>query len=96
MRQILERAVNHNLYIYAIFIDFKKAFDKLNRNRLLYAMNALNIPQKIINLTKMTLVHNEAQVLTPAGLTDEFSITTGVRQGDVLSPTLFKTSPFKS
>ena len=75
--------------LYCAFIDFKKAFDSINRNALY-----LKLLEQDINgnfLTSITSMFNSAksQVKYKGELSLSFPCLTGVRQGDNLSPFLF-------
>jgi hypothetical protein len=71
-----------------LFIDFKQAFDNINRNSLVEQMQQMKIPEKLIKLTKMTMGNSRARISTAEGVTNEINIKRGVRQGDALSSTL--------
>ena len=45
-----------------LFVDFKQAFDSVNRRKLLETMNVTRIPQKLIRLTEMTMKDTKAVV----------------------------------
>ena len=72
-----------------IFIDFKKAFDSVDRNTLFQILHACSIPEKIVKVIQIMYVNTSAVVLTPEGETSNFNINTGVLQGDSLAPYLF-------
>ena len=80
---------NHQKETAIIFIDFKKAFDSVNRNTLFQILHAYGIPEKIVKAIQIMYVNTSAVVLTPEGETTNFNINTGVLQGDPLSPYLF-------
>ena len=71
------------------FIDYEKAFDSLDRNVLWDLMANYGIPRKIISLVKNTYEGTNCCILHEGGLTESFSIKSGVRQGCLLSPFLF-------
>ena len=71
------------------FLDFVKAFDSINRKRMIKVLRAYGIPGKIVDLIQWMYSNTRAQVLTPDGLTDIFEIVAGVLQGDTLAPYLF-------
>ena len=71
------------------FIDYEKAFDSLDRNVLWDLMANYGIPSKIIPLVKNTYEGTSCRIHHDGGLTERFSIKTGVRQGCLLSPFLF-------
>ena len=71
------------------FIDYEKAFDSLDRNVLWDLIANYRIPSKIISLVKNTYEGTNCRILHEGGLTESFSIKSGVRQGCLLSPFLF-------
>jgi hypothetical protein len=52
----------HGLELHTLFIDFKQAFDRVNRRKLLEEMNAMGISQKLIRLTEMKTKGTKAAV----------------------------------
>jgi hypothetical protein len=46
MKQILEKCYEYDLDIHCIFIDFKQAFDSINRNELCKSLYDIGIPRK--------------------------------------------------
>ena len=61
----------------------------LDRTTLWDLMASYGIPGKIISLVKNTYEDTSCRILHDSGLTEKFSIKTGVRQGCLLSPFLF-------
>jgi sorting nexin-29 len=89
MRQIFEKSHEYNIELYILYIYFKQAFDTVNRQIMLQRLQETGIPNKLIRLTKMTIQYTRASVVVENLKTDPFDISTGVRQGDPLSATLF-------
>ena len=89
IRQILERTKEYNIDTYHLFIDFKAAYDSVNREELLAAMVEFNIPKKIINLVRMTLKNVKCRIKVMSQLSEPFYTEQGLRQGDSLSCLLF-------
>ena len=89
VRQILEKCYEYGIELHNIFIDFKQAFDKVNRQNLYESLKVLKIPMKLIKLVKTTLENSRAVVEVCQGRTEVFNINTGLRQGDALSTILF-------
>jgi hypothetical protein len=89
MSQIIEKSYEYDIELHILFIDFKQAFDNINRRSLVEQMQQMKIPEKLIKLTKMTMDNSKARISTTEGVTNEINIERGVRQGDALSTTLF-------
>ena len=89
LRRILEGARAKSLPAVMLFIDFRKAFDSVNRNCLMKILRAYGIPKKIVDLISLLYSNTRAQVITPDGTTEFFEILAGVLQGDTLAPYLF-------
>ena len=71
------------------FVDFKKAFDSINRKMLYAILLHYGIPEKIVEAIKNIYDESKASVSVNGKLSKAFKITTGVLQGDVLAPYLF-------
>ena len=89
LRRICEELKNHSQEAVLVFIDFKKAFDSVDREKMLEILSAYGIPNEIIQAIKVMYIDTYAQVITPDGMTDSFLINAGVLQGDPLAPFLF-------
>jgi hypothetical protein len=89
IKQIIERCVEFDIPIELCFIDFKAAFDSLDREVLWQLLDHYGIPAKIINIIKNTYKDSSCKVKVEGCLTDSFNIKTGVRQGCIWSPLLF-------
>lgn len=74
---------------FATFIDLQKAFDFVNRDMLLYKLLANGIDGNMYNAIKAMYSDTSACMQLNKDRTDWFSVNSGVRQGDNLSPTLF-------
>ena len=62
LRQILEKMKEFRISIHVCFIDFKIAYDGIDREQMYIAMNELNIPQKLISLVKMIMFNMQSQI----------------------------------
>ena len=71
------------------FIDFKTAYDKVNKNQLYKAMLEPGIPPKLVRLTQATMEGTTAKVKIQNELSESFHIRNGLRQGDALACILF-------
>ena len=85
----LEKARDVQKSIYFCFIDYTKAFDCLNHNKLWKILKEMGIPEHLICILRNLYAGQEATIRTGHGTTDWFKIGKGVRQGCILSPCLF-------
>ena len=77
---------NHSL---ACFFDAEKAFDKLWHNGLIYILNSLGLPTKIIRLLIQFLRTRSVQFKVNNTLSEKLTLKAGTPQGSPLSPLLF-------
>src|SRR5574342_466094 len=75
--------------IYFCFIDYTKAFDCVDHNKLWTILKEMGIPDHLTCLLRNLYAGQEATVRTGHGTTDWFQIGKGVNQGCILSPCLF-------
>ena len=75
--------------IYFCFIDYAKAFDCVDHNKLWKILQEMGIPDHLIFLLRNLYAGQEATVRTGHGTTDWFQIGKGVCKGYILSPCLF-------
>uniref|UniRef100_A0A4W2CQL0 Reverse transcriptase domain-containing protein n=1 Tax=Bos indicus x Bos taurus TaxID=30522 RepID=A0A4W2CQL0_BOBOX len=86
---IIEKAREFQKNIYFCFIDYAKAFDCVDHNKLWKILKEMGIPDHLICLLRNLYAGQEATVRTGHGTTNWFQIGQGVRQGCILSPCLF-------
>jgi hypothetical protein len=86
---ILERACEYKVDIHQLYIDYKQAYDTINRAELVEIVKNFGIPMKLVRLVKMTLTNTKSKVKIQGQLSPSFEITTRLRQGDSLSTLLF-------
>ena len=89
IRHIIEKCKEYRRKVYLCFIDYSKAFDCVRYGPLWKALEALGIPRHLIHLMKNLYDGQLACVRTAFGNSEWFSLGQGVRQGCILSPTLF-------
>ena len=86
---IIKKAREFQKNIYFYFIDYAKAFDCMDHNKLWKILKEMGIPDHLSCLLRNLYAYQEATVRTGHGTTDWFQIGKGVRQGCILSPCLF-------
>ena len=72
-----------------IYLDFSKAFDKVDFTILLHKMAKLGIGGKLLQWIKEFLTHREQCVCVSGFLSDFVKVLSGIPQGSVLGPILF-------
>ena len=83
---IMEKAREFQKTIYFCFIDYAKAFDCVDHNKLWKILPEMGISDHLTCLLRNLYAGQEATVRTGHGTTDWFQIGKGVRQGCILSP----------
>ena len=86
---ITEKTREFQKNIYFCFIDYAKAFDYVDHNKLWKILKEMGIPDHLTCLLRNLYAGQEATVRTGHGTTDRFQIGKGVRQGCILSSCLF-------
>ena len=86
---IIEKAREFQKNVYFCFIDYAKAFDCVDHNKLWKILKEMGIPDHLTCLQRNLCAGQEATVRTGPGTTDWFQIGEGVCQGCILSPCLF-------
>ena len=86
---IIKKAKEFQKDIYFCFIDYTKAFDCMDHNKLWKIPQEMGIPDHLICLLRNIYAGQEATVRTGHRIEDWFQIGKGVHQGCILSPCLF-------
>ena len=86
---ITEKAREFQKNMYFFFIDYPKAFDCMDHNKLWKILQKMGTPDHLTCLLRNLYACQEATVQTAHGTTDWFQIGKGVCQGCILSPCLF-------
>ena len=85
----LNSLIQNRQSTFATFVDFRKAFDCVDRNLLQYKLQLNGIGGPMYNAIASLYSNTESCVSLNGFHTEWFNCTNGVRQGDNLSPTLF-------
>ena len=86
IRWIMEKAREFQKNIYFCFMDYSKAFDCVDNNKLWKILKEMGIPNHLTCLLRNLHAGQEATVRTAHGTTNWFQIGKGVCQGCILSP----------
>ena len=85
----MKKAREFQQIIYFCFIDYNKAFNCVDHNKLWKILNEMGIPGHLTCLLRNLYAGQETTVRREHGTTDWFQVGEGVRQGCILSPCLF-------
>ena len=89
LSSIIRDRLNNGKPTFAAFLDMEKTFDKVDRILILLRLLQYGIDDKIYYSIKNMYVDNIARVKVNNLFIDWFNVSSGVRQGDNLSPVLF-------
>uniref|UniRef100_A0A8D8VL77 Craniofacial development protein 2 n=2 Tax=Cacopsylla melanoneura TaxID=428564 RepID=A0A8D8VL77_9HEMI len=86
---LFQRCRDMNCNIYACFIDYQKAFDRVKHNKMIEILQDSGIDGKDLRIIKNLYWNQSAVVKVNQEKTEEVKILRGVRQGCILSPLIF-------
>ena len=89
IRQIVQKSYEMNVETHHLFIDFKAAYDSIDREGLWNIMAEFHFPHRMIRLLKATLARVMCSVKVQGSTSGLFECRIGLRQGDELSTKLF-------
>ena len=75
--------------IHMVFVDLEKAYDRVPRDLIWWALREKNIPEANITIIQDMYKATKTRVKTRCGLTQYFNIEVGLHQDSTLSPLLF-------
>lgn len=86
---LTQRCRDMNQDIYACFIDYRKAFDCVQHEKMINILKSTGVDRRDIQIITELYWNQTAEVRIDQAVTDTIQIKKGVRQGCVLSPLLF-------
>ena len=89
VRQLQEKTREQQRGIHMAFVDLSKAFDRVPRVLLWNLLSRFGCPSRVVGLIRSFHDGMKVRVSTSGALSDEFSVTVGVKQGCVMAPVLF-------
>ena len=89
LRILCERYLQHQQDLFHVFVDFKKAFDRIWHAALSSTMKLYNINANLIKVIESLYSKATSAVYYNGSVGEWFRTTVGVRQGCLFSPTLF-------
>ena len=89
VRQLQEKFRAVKIPLYFAFVDLEKAFDRIPRAVLWWALRSLGVEEWAVRVIQGMYSNARSRVRVNGQLSDEFKVQVGVHQGSVLSPLLF-------
>jgi Reverse transcriptase (RNA-dependent DNA polymerase) len=89
MRVLCERSLEHGNDVYICFVDFEKAFDRVNWVKMMDILKRLQVDWRDRRMINQLYMSQEAVIRIADGESEPAIIGRGVRQGCPLSPLLF-------
>ena len=89
VRQLVEKAIEHNTKLFLLFVDLRKAYDSVPRAALWRALQKYGVPDIMIELIRSLHDGISATVTVGGGRSEPFSVWNGLHQGCTIAPTLF-------
>ena len=89
VRQLQEKYLAANKRLYMAFVDLEKAFDRVPRKVIWWALRKLGVEEWIVRLVQGMYANARSRVRVGEGYSEEFEVKVGVHQGSVLSLLLF-------
>ena len=89
LHSLISIFLNAKKKLFCCFVDYKKAFDSVNRFKLFFKLARSGITGKFLKIVKSLYSDVKACVRYKNSMSDFFSCTNGLMQGEALSPFLF-------
>jgi endonuclease/exonuclease/phosphatase family metal-dependent hydrolase len=89
MRVLVERSLEHDNDVYVCFVDFEKAFDRVDWRKLLNLLKEYGVDWKDRRLIADLYMRQEVMIKVDSEMSEAGTIGRGVRQGCLMSPLLF-------
>ena len=89
LRQLIEKYNEGAKELYMIFVDLEKAFDRVPRSLIEWALRRKGVPETLVAAIMVMYNQVETVVQMEGEVSDSFMVKVGVHQGSILSPLLF-------
>ena len=89
LRTIIHQCIEYNLPLYINFIDFRSAFDCINRDFIWAAFRHYGLPEKYVRIIRAFFDGTMSAVKHDGELSSWFSVLSGTGQGDIQGPPVF-------
>ena len=89
MRQVQEKTFEQYRELCSVFIDFRKAFDTVDRELLCKVLRAFGCPTHLVDMIRPFHEGAEGEVTVAGRESEKLIVLLSTKQGCVLAPTLF-------
>jgi hypothetical protein len=89
LHSLIQKQFENKKHLFCCFIDYKRAYDYIDRNRLWYKLIKLGIDGKFLSLVRSMYSEVKLCVKHMGTLSDFFNSNLGLFQGEITSPILF-------
>ena len=89
LRQLQEKYLAKRKNLYFAFVDLEKAFDRVPRDVVWWAMRKLGVDEWLVKVVQSMYQNTRSRVRVNGSFSDDFFVKVGLHQGSVLSPLLF-------
>lgn len=89
LKEVCRRYIDNGSDVYCCMLDASKAFDRVNYSLLFKSLNSTGLPNFIQRIILNSYLNQRSCVRWKGARSDFFPITNGVKQGGILSATLF-------
>ena len=91
-KYVKSKPQKHRNLLFSCFVDFRKAFDCIPRQKLFDKLRKEGVQGRFLDVLISTYLNDKSAVKIDNKLTESFTCHAGVKQGCMLSPTLFNTA----
>lgn len=88
-RHVLDKSREEKKPLCAAFVDFKQAYDSVDRTLLWKCLQKLGVHGACLNILQCMYMHGSLYIKSSDGMGEAFYADLGVKQGDLLSPLFF-------
>ena len=89
LRQLVEKRLEMQGHMALAFVDLEKAFDTVPRKMAMATLRWMGAPESEVKMVEAMYENTTGRVVVGSGMSNEFQVNIGLRQGSALSLLLF-------
>ena len=86
LRQLVEKRLEKQGHMALALVDLEKAFDTVPRQMAITTLRWMGAPESEVKMVEAMYENTKARVVVGSGMSNEFHVNIGLRQGSALSP----------